>query len=159
MNRISRESKVEQCHAFAGRCHQWAQAGIFHGAYAQRIAGHDHPTTGIEHGNIPRPVKTPGDGCKHFDRIRIALTREFAPDGVHDQLGVVVASQVVVVVGQNLGTQFRIVCQLAIETEGEPLAFLDVRAFQRLRVGSIVGPAGGIANVADGGPTGVLRHM
>ena len=65
----------------------------------------------------------------------------------------------VFVVGEDLGPQLQVVGQLPVEPEGEPLPLLDVRPLQRLGIAAILGTAGGVADVADGGPTGVLRHQ
>ena len=68
------------------------------------------------------------------------------------------ARQVVVGLRQQLVAQFGEVGELAVEGEGEPLPFAAVMPLERLGVAPVVGPAGGVADVADGGPAGELLH-
>ena len=74
---------------------------------------------------------------------------------MHDDFGVVVACQVIVVAGEDFRTQLRVVGQLAVEAECKPLPLLDVRTFQGLGVAPIFGAAGRVADMADGGPAGM----
>ena len=65
-----------------------------------------------------------------------------------------------VVVGQasELVAEFAEVGELAVEGEAEPFPVAAVMAFERLGVAAVVGAAGGVADVADGGPARVLLH-
>ncbi len=77
---------------------------------------------------------------------------------VHDDFGVDVARQVVVGLGEQLIAEFGEVGELAVEGEGEPLPFAAVMALERLGVAAVVGAAGGVADMADGGPARELLH-
>ena len=57
----------------------------------------------------------------------------------------------VVTIGQQLFLQNAVVGQLAVKAEAEPLAFVNMLAFERLRIISIVFAAGRVADVADRG--------
>ena len=158
-DRLGRKAEIEQGDALAGSGDEGAELGIFHRPDAKRIAGHDHPAASVEHGDVPGAVESLRDRCEQFDGVRIGGARQLVADGVHDHFGVVVAGQMVFVVGEDLGPQLQVVGQLPVEPEGEPLPLLDVRPLQRLGIAAILGTAGGVADVADGGPTGVLRHQ
>ena len=56
-DRLSRKAEVEQGDALAGRSDERAELGVFHRPDAERIAGHDHPATGVEHGDVPGTIK------------------------------------------------------------------------------------------------------
>ena len=71
---------------------------------------------------------------------------------VHDDFGVDVAGEVVVGLGEEFVAEFGEVGQLAVEGEGEPLPLAAVMPLERLGVAAVVGAAGGVADVADGGP-------
>ncbi len=77
---------------------------------------------------------------------------------MHDDFGVDVAREVVIGLGEELIAEFGKVGQLAIEGEGEPFPFTTMMALERLSIAAVVGAAGGVANVADGGPARVLAH-
>ena len=68
---------------------------------------------------------------------------------MHDDLGVGVALEVVVALGEQLFLELLVVGELAVEGEGEPLGLAAVVALERLGVGAVVRPAGGVAHVAD----------
>ena len=93
------------------------------------------------------------------DQRRLPVGRQRLADLVHEDFGVGLARQVVVVVGQQLRPQLRVVGQLAVEGEAEPLVLLDVVPLERLGVAAVVGPAGGVADVADRRPAGVFLHQ
>ena len=60
---------------------------------------------------------------------------------------------------EQLLAEVHVVGQLPVEGEAEPLVLLDVVALERLGVAAIVLAAGGIADVPDGRPAGVLLHQ
>ena len=78
---------------------------------------------------------------------------------MHDDLGVGLAGEVVVVVAQQLVAELHVVGQLAVEGETEPLVLLDVVPLEGLGVTAVLRPAGRIADVADGRPARVLVHQ
>ena len=61
-------------------------------------------------------------------------------------------------IAEDLVPQLRIVGQLPVEGEGEPLALLDVPVFERLGVAAVFLAAGGVADVPDRGRAGVPAH-
>ena len=65
----------------------------------------------------------------------------------------------VVGIGQQVLAQLLIVGQLAVEGEAEPLLLLHVVPLERLGVAAVVAAAGGVADMADGGPAGVAPHQ
>ena len=69
---------------------------------------------------------------------------------MHDDFGVGLPGEVVVLVGQQLLAELGVVGQLAVEGEAEPLVLLDVVPLEGLGVTAVVAAAGGIADVADG---------
>ncbi len=75
---------------------------------------------------------------------------------MHDDLGVGMANDVVVVAAEQMVAEVLDVGQLAVEGEGEPLPAASVVTLEGLGVRGVVLPAGGIASVADGGLAGVL---
>ena len=78
---------------------------------------------------------------------------------MHDDFGIGVAGQVIVVVGQQVLPQFLIVGQLAVEGKAEPLVLLHVVPLERLGIAAVFGPAGGIPHLADCRPAGILAHQ
>ena len=46
-----------------------------------------------------------------------------------------------------------------LKAKAEPLVLLDMMPLERLGVAAVVGPAGGVADVADGGHADVLLHQ
>ncbi len=77
---------------------------------------------------------------------------------MHDDLGVGVALQVIVALGEELFLQLTIIGKLAVEGEGEPLGLAAVVALEGLGVVAVVAAAGGVADVADGhGPVHALH--
>ena len=68
------------------------------------------------------------------------------------------ARQVVVGQRQQLVAQLGEVGQLAVEGEAEPFPLAAVMPLERLGIAAVVGAAGGVADVADGRPAGVLPH-
>ena len=158
-DRLGRKADVEQGDALAGSGNEGAELGIFHRPDAKRIAGHDHPAAGVEHGDVPGAVESLRDRREQFDGVRIGGARQLVADGVHDHFGVVVAGQMVFIVGEDLSPQLHVIRQLPVEPEGKPFPLLDMRPLERLGIAAVLGAAGGITDVADGGPTGVLRHQ
>ena len=157
-DRFGGEAEIEQGDALAGGRHERPLDRVLHRADAEGITGNDHPPAGIDHRDVPGPVKPPGDRREQFDGRWDDVPRELPTDGMEDYLGVVVAGEVVVAIGEDLSPQFGVIGQLAIKSEGEPLPLLDVGALQWLGVAAILGPAGRIADMADRRRTGVLIH-
>jgi hypothetical protein len=158
-DRLGRKAEIEQGDALAGRGDEGPELGILHRTNAERIAGHDHPAAGVEHGDVPGTVESLRDRREQFDGIWIGGARQFVADGVHDHFGVVVSGQMVLIVGEDFGPQLHVIGQLPVEPEGKPFPLLDVRTLQRLGIAAVLGAAGGVADVADGGSAGVLRHQ
>ncbi len=159
LDALGRKAQVQQRHALAGRGEQRPFHGIAQRLDAQRIAGHEHVAQRVEQHQAVGAVEPLADVAQHLDQRRPAVARQLAADLVHDDFGVGVAGQVVVAVGQQALAQFLIVGQLAVEGEAEPLVLLQVVPLERLGVAAVFGAAGGVADVADGGPAGVLRHQ
>ena len=157
-DRFGGEAEIEQGDALAGGRHERPLDRVLHRADAEGITGNDHPPAGIDHRDVPGPVEPPGDRREQFDGRRDGIPRELPTDGMEDHLGVVVAGEVVVAIGEDLRPQFGVIGQLAIEAEGEPLPLLDVGPLERLGVAAILGPAGRIADMADRRRAGVLIH-
>ena len=78
---------------------------------------------------------------------------------MHDHLGVIVTGEVGVVGGEDFGQEFLVIGQLPVEAEGKPFPLLDVRPFERLGIASVVRAAGGVPDMADRRPAGVLLHQ
>ena len=55
--------------------------------------------------------------------------------------------------------QLGVVGQLPVEAEREPLVLLQMLPLERLGIVQVLGPAGGVAHVADRRPAGVLLHQ
>jgi hypothetical protein len=156
---VGLKSQVQQRHAFAGGGEQLAFFGVAQRPQTQRIAQHNHLAQCIEKDDVVRPIETPSQIAKHVDQIGLMIARQFAADFMHDDFGIVFACQVVVAVGQQIGLQFAIIRQLAVETKAEPLVLLQMMPLERLGVIPIVFAASGIAHMADGRPAGALFHQ
>ena len=78
---------------------------------------------------------------------------------MHDDFGIGIAGQIVVVVVQQLLFQLGKVGQLAVESETEPLVLFDVVAFEWLGVAAVGLPTGGVSNVPDGRPARIFIHQ
>ena len=104
------------------------------------------------------PVEAAADAPHHVDQRRLGVDRQLAADLVHDDFRVVLASQVMVAVLQQLVAQCRVVGQLAVEGEAEPLVLPQVVPLEGLRVTAVVAAAGGVAHVADGRQAGIFLH-
>ena len=79
----------------------------------------------------------------------LVLGLELVGQRVHDDLGVGIALEVVVPLGEQLLLEFLVVGELAVEGEREPLRLAAVVALERLGVATVTAAAGGIADVAD----------
>ena len=90
--------------------------------------------------------------AEHLDQVGPVVAAQLVAEVVHDDFGVVVAGQVVVVLREQLVAEFGEVGELAVEGEGEPLPLAAVLPLERLGVAAVVGAAGGVADVADGRP-------
>ena len=75
---------------------------------------------------------------------------------VHDDLGVEVAHQVVIFLVEQFGFELGIVRHLAVERHREPFPLAAMITFEGLGVVLVVLAAGGVADMPDGGPAGVL---
>ena len=157
-DRFGGEAEIEQRHALAGGSDQRTLDGILHRPDAEGIAGNDHPPAGIDHRDIPGAVEAPGNRREELHGCRDRVPRELAADSVEDDLGVVVTGEVVVAVGEDLGTQFGVIRQLPIEAEGEPLPLLDVGTLEGLGIAPILGAARRIPDMPDRRRAGVLIH-
>ena len=93
-----------------------------------------------------------------LDQVGPVVAAQLVAEVVHDDFGVDVARQVVVGLGEQLVAQLGEVGELAVEGEGEPFPLAAVVPLERLGVAAVVGAAGGVADVADGGPARVLVH-
>ena len=102
----------------------------------------------------------PAQVAEDLDQIGpvVAALAQLVAEVVHDDFGVDVAGEVVVGLGEELVAQFGEVGELAVEGEGEPFPFAAVMALERLGVAAVGGAAGGVADVADGGPARELAH-
>ena len=89
----------------------------------------------------------------------LVLGLELVGQRVHEDLGVGVALQVVVALGEQLVLELLVVGELAVEGEGEPLGLAAVVALERLGVAAVVAAAGGVADVADRGRAVHARCM
>ena len=153
------ETQVHQGHALAGRGKQRALDRIAQGLDAQRVAGDDHVSQGIEKDQAVRPVKLGADLPHGIDQRRLLVGRQGMADLVHEDLGIGLPREMVIVVGQKLGPQLGVIRQLAVERETEPLVLLDVGALEGLGIVAIIQPAGGIADMADRGPAVKFLHQ
>ena len=97
------EPQIQQRHAFAGRGKQGPFFGIAQRFDAQRIARDQHVATRIEKHQTVGPVKPTADVAHHVDQIRLRVKRQLAADLVHDDLGVVLAGQMMLAIFQAAG--------------------------------------------------------
>ena len=96
--------------------------------------------------------------AEDLDQVGPVVAAQLVAEVVHDDFGVGVARQVVVGSGEQFVAQLGEVGELAVEGEGEPLPLAAVAPLERLGVAAAGRAAGGVADVADGGPAGVLLH-
>ena len=96
------EADVHQGHALAGRGEQRPFDRVAQRLDAQRIAGDDHVAQGVEEHEAVGPVELLGQLAEDVDQLRPAVHRKRRADLVHEDFGVGLAGQVVVVVAQQL---------------------------------------------------------
>ena len=150
--------EVQERDAFARRGQQRTFDRVAQRPKSPGVAGDHHLAQRVEQHEAVGAVEPAGHVSHHLHQRRPAVARQLAADLVHDDFGVGVARQVVVVVGQQLVAELGVVGQLAVEAEAEPLVLLQVVPLERLGVVEVVLPAGGVANVADRRPAGVALH-
>ncbi len=158
-NGLRLKPKIQQRHTLAGRGKQRAFFGIAQRTDAQRIAQHHHLAQRIEEHQVVCAIKLSRDVLEHIDQIWLAISGKFVADGVHDDFGIVLASQMVIAIGQELRLQLFVICELAVEAEAEPLVLLQMMPLQRLGVIAVFLATRGITHMADGRPTGELLHQ
>ena len=113
---------------------------------------HDEVAVRREQDDVVRAVEPLGEPAEDADPVGLlVLGLELVGQRVHDDLGVGVALQVVVALGEQLVLQLLVVGELAVEGEGEPLGLAAVLALEGLGVAAVVAAAGGVADVADRG--------
>ena len=126
---------------------------------AERVAGDEHIALGVEQHQAVRPVEPLADAPHHVHQPRPPVAGQLAADLVHDDFGVVLAGQVVVGLAEQLVAQLLKIRELPVEAEREPFAFFEVVPLEGLGIAAVLGPAGGVADVADRRPAGILLHQ
>ena len=159
LDALGRETEIQQGHALAGRRHQRPLDRVAQRLDAQRIAGHHHVAQGVEKHQAIGPVELAGQMAANVHQRRLPVGRKRAAKLVHQDFRVRLARQVIVVVVQKLLAQVPIVGQLPVEGEAEPLVLLDVVPLEGLGRAAVVLAAGGVADVADRRPAGVVLHQ
>ena len=146
------KAKIGQRHALAGGAEEGSVLGDAQRAKAKRVSRDDELSMGGEQDDVVGTVKLLGQPAKdpHPVWLRV-FGLKLVSQRVHDDFGVGVSLQMIVALGEQLLFQFLIIGELAIEGEGEPLGLAAVVALERLGVITIVAPAGGVSDVADGG--------
>ncbi len=156
---LGREADVQQGHALAGGGEQRPFHGVAQRLDAQRIAGDHHVTQGVEKHQTVRAVELPCAVAANVDQLRPPLRSQRPADLMHQHFRVRLVGQMVVVIVEQLLAEVHVVGQLPIEGETEPLVLLDMLPLEGLGAAAIVGAAGGVADVADGGPARVFLHQ
>src|SRR5690606_23453642 len=90
---------------------------------------------------------------------RPQISRKLPADLVHNDFGIGLAGQVMVVVGQQLVSQLGIVGKLAVERKAKPLPPLQVMPLERLGVIAIFTSTRRISHVTDGSPSCIAIHQ
>ena len=152
-------AQIQQRHALAGRGEQRPLHRVAEGLDAQRIARDQHVPDGVEEHQAVRAIDPAIDVSPQVDQRGVAIARQLVADLVHQDFGIGLAGQVIVAIGQQIAAEPLIIGQLPIEGKAEPLMPLQMMPLEGLGVAPILGPAGGIADVADRGPAGVFVHQ
>ena len=107
---------------------------------------------GREQHEVVGAVEPFRDPAEHADPVGLlVLGLELVGQRVHDDLGVGIALQVVVALGEELLLELEVVGELAVEGEGEPLRLAPVIALEGLGIVAVIAAAGGVSHVADRG--------
>ena len=147
------EAEVHQGHALAGRGKQRPLDRIAQRLDAQRIAGDDHVAQGIEKDQAVGAVElarqsagmtSTSGGCS-------SAVKAWQISCMKTSVSVSRARWLLSSASSSVA-QLRVVGQLAVEGEAEPLVLLDVVPLEGLGVAAVVRPAGGVADVADRRP-------
>ena len=152
------EAEVLQRHALAGSTEDRPIHRVFERPDAKRIAQDDHVAHRVQEDEVVRAVELRRQPSEHLHQIGPVIAPHLVGDVVHDDFGVVVAREVVVVVGEELIAEFGEVGELAVEGEGEPFPFASVPPLEGLGIAAAGGAAGGIAGMADRRPAGEFLH-
>jgi hypothetical protein len=78
---------------------------------------------------------------------------------VLDDFGVVFLGQMMVGLAEQLLLERLKIRELSVKPEREPLPLLNMVPLERLGVAAVLCPAGGVADVPDRRPAGVLPHQ
>ena len=114
-----------------------------------RVAGNDHLAERVEQHQAVRAVEALRNIPHHIHKCRPSVSRQLAANLVHDDFGVGIARQMMIIVRQQFIAELRVICELAVERETEPLVLLQVLPLERLRVVQVVLPTRGISNMTD----------
>ena len=144
--------------AFAGRREQRAFLRVAQRPHPQRIAGDEHVAAGVQVNDVVGAVEPLAEAGEQLVQGRPLFARRLVGDEVQQDFGVGLQREMLFGVAEDLVAELRIVGQLPVEGEAEPLAFFDVPVFERLGVAAVLLAAGGVAHVADRGRAGVPPH-
>ena len=153
------KTDVQQGHALAGRGEQGPLNRVAQRLDPQRIPGHHHVAQRVDEHDAVGAVELAGEVAAKVQQLWPPLRGQRPANLVHQHFGIRLAGEVVVVIVEQLLAEVHEVGQLPVKGEAKPLVLLDVMAFERLGVAAIVLAAGGVADVTDGRPTGVLLHQ
>ena len=153
--------RFEQRHALAGRGEQRAVLGDSRAAGSPSGSrSDDHVAHGVQEDDVVGPVELLGEPAEHLDQVGpVVAAWQLVAEVVHDDFGVGVARQVVV--GLRRAARSRSSAKLAswpLKAKANHFHLQPCCALERLGVAAVVAAAGGVADVADGGPAGVLLH-
>src|SRR3954468_4013923 len=77
---------------------------------------------------------------------------------MHDDFGISRPGKMVIIIGQQLVAQLRIIGELPVESKAEPLVFLQVVAFERLGIVQVIVAACRVTHVTNRGPASHSSH-
>jgi len=154
------KTEIEQRHRFTCRGKQRSLLHIAHGFDPQRVPGHDELTFCGQQRQAVSAIECPASFLQDFHPIhRPGAAGKNPPEFMHDDFGVGVQTQVMVTVGQQTLFQNSIVRELSVEAKAKPLSLVDVTAFKRLSVVTIVLARGGVSRMTNGRTPGQVLHQ
>src|SRR5262249_36556816 len=118
----------------------------------------DHISHGIQEYEVVRTIELAGEPTEQLNHVRPLIASHFMGDVMQNDFGIVIAREVVVVVGQELFPEFGKVGKLTVECKGEPFPLAAMAPFERLGVASRTGTTSCVACVADRSPAGEFLH-
>jgi len=120
-----------------------------------RVAQHHHVAHRIQEDQTVCTVELLSQVAEDLYQIGPFIAPQLVAEVVHDDLGISLTHEMIVGQSEQLGPQLRIIGELAVEGEAEPLPAAAMMALERLGVAAVGRPTGGIADMTDGGPARV----